>query len=100
MCIQVAEIDPKGKVLRSGGPDKPIVWKDASADLTKDAHKWLEVVTPVIGRRDMIVMKSFGLENHSMCMVLDSEQLVVASFRNSNLAKMISFKERHIASSR
>ncbi len=95
LCTGIAIISPDGSLKSSTGaaaenPD----WAQIAKDICADMNTWTSATGDFIGTEQLVILKSPGLGDQSMCYLYLNGHIVAAIFRNSDLARILSSVSR------
>lgn len=94
-CTGIAIISPDGGLERStGASGKNPDWAQIAKDIGADMRNWASATGDSIGTEQLIILKSRGLGDQSMCYLYLNGHIVVANFQNSDLARVLSSVSR------
>jgi len=91
ICTGIAVISPDGKLKSAvGATGKNPDWAGIAKDISDDVGKWSAGMKGLLGTEQMIILKSPGISNQSICFLHLDGHIVAAIFSNSDLARIMS----------
>ncbi|MBM7068693.1 hypothetical protein [Actibacterium sp. 188UL27-1] len=89
-CVTVQLIDAKLAVNATGGTDPKAEGLWQIDGLSFDIQTWIAATRPALGDGQMLIARSNDLQGTGLCVAVECDWLIVASFPNKHLARLFS----------